>query len=73
MVKRKFYQKPQIKQVNLVPEEAVLVGCKSSADPTGKVAGSNNLVKTKVDKTDTAPTASPPPKYAANNLIKIKC
>ncbi len=42
MVKRKSYQKPQIKQVNLVPEEAVLVGCKSSADPAAKVAGSNN-------------------------------
>ena len=42
MVKRKSYQKPQIKQVNLVPEEAVLVGCKSPADPGGKLAGSNN-------------------------------
>lgn len=29
MVKRKPYQKPEIKQVDLVPEEAVLTGCKT--------------------------------------------
>jgi hypothetical protein len=36
------YSKPQIKQINLVAEEAVLLGCKTSADPSGKVAGPNN-------------------------------
>jgi hypothetical protein len=30
MVKRKPYQKPEIKQVDLVPEEAVLAGCKTN-------------------------------------------
>lgn len=39
---KKTYTKPQIKQVNLVPEEAVLLGCKSTADPSAKVAGGNN-------------------------------
>jgi len=39
---RRPYRKPQMKQINLVPEEAVLVGCKSTADPSGKAAGSNN-------------------------------
>lgn len=28
MIKRKPYQKPEIKQVDLVPEEAVLSACK---------------------------------------------
>jgi len=39
---KKTYARPQIKQVNLVPEEAVLLGCKSTADPSGKVAGGND-------------------------------
>ena len=39
---KKSYKKPQIKQVNLVPEEAVLLGCKTAADASGKVAGVNN-------------------------------
>lgn len=29
MVKKKTYRKPQINQVKLVPEEAVLLGCKA--------------------------------------------
>ena len=29
MVKKKTYRKPQINQVSLVPEEAVLSGCKA--------------------------------------------
>ena len=29
MVKRKTYRKPQINQVKLVPEEAILAGCKA--------------------------------------------
>ena len=40
--KRKPYQKPEIERVNLTPQEAVLVGCKTSASPTGKAAGRNN-------------------------------
>lgn len=28
MTKKKLYQKPEIKQVDLVPEEAVLTACK---------------------------------------------
>jgi|GEM_PF-1728461 len=39
---KKFYSKPQIKEVNLVPQEAVLLGCKTTADPSGKTAGQNN-------------------------------
>ena len=34
MAKRKSYRKPQINKVKLVPEEAVLLGCKR-ADGTG--------------------------------------
>lgn len=30
MVKKKTYRKPQIKQVKLVPEEAVLTNCKTT-------------------------------------------
>lgn len=35
MVKRKAYGKPQINQVKLVPEDAVLAGCKLSGVATG--------------------------------------
>lgn len=35
MVKRKAYGKPQINQVKLVPEDAVLAGCKTSQYATG--------------------------------------
>lgn len=38
---KKPYAKPQVKQVNLVPEEAVLLGCKTTTSPSGKVAGGN--------------------------------
>jgi hypothetical protein len=39
MTKRKPYQKPEIKQVDLAPEEAVLTACKLDT-------GSNNKVQT---------------------------
>lgn len=41
MAKKKVYQKPQIKQVNLVPEEAVLAGCKVATDPGAIGKGGN--------------------------------
>jgi len=31
MEEKKSYQRPEIKRVNLVPEEAVLTGCKTAA------------------------------------------
>ena len=39
---KKIYETPEIKKVNLTPEEAVLTGCKTAASPTGKSAGSNS-------------------------------
>ncbi|MBU4305386.1 MAG: hypothetical protein KJ893_07200 [Candidatus Omnitrophica bacterium] len=39
---RKAYQKPQVKKIDLTPQEAVLAGCKSTPSPTGRIAGSNN-------------------------------
>ena len=39
---KKFYSKPQIKEVNLVPQEAVLLGCKTTADSSGRTVGRNN-------------------------------
>ena len=38
MVKRKTYRKPQVNQVKLVPEEAVLTACKLP----GTASGSSN-------------------------------
>jgi len=31
MTKKKYYQKPEVKKVALVPEEAVLVNCKTTS------------------------------------------
>ena len=36
MAKKKNYQKPEINQVKLVPEEAVLLGCKRADGIGGK-------------------------------------
>lgn len=33
---RRSYQKPQIKEVNLIPEDAVLQNCKSATGATSK-------------------------------------
>ncbi len=38
MYKKKYYKKPEIKAVNLVPEEAVLTNCKATF--TGPGGGS---------------------------------
>ena len=42
---KKFYQKPQIKEVKLVPGEAVLMGCKSTGS-AGSKAGRCQSVST---------------------------
>ncbi len=40
MTPKKFYQKPQIKEVNLAAEEAVLAGCKNAVTPmVARVSG----------------------------------
>lgn len=36
MTKRKTYLKPAINKVNLIPEEAVLTGCKTTGGTGGK-------------------------------------
>ena len=36
MNKKRSYQKPEIKTVNLVPEEALITGCKSTMTGAGK-------------------------------------
>ena len=46
---RKNYKKPQINQVNLVIEEAVLQGCKTSAGAPGKVGNNCSIVPCKRD------------------------
>lgn len=40
--KKKSYSKPQIEKVQLVPEEAVLTGCKMAAPGSGKNSGKCN-------------------------------
>ena len=42
MKEKKRYQKPEIKKIDLTPQEAVSAGCKSTPTPTGRTAGSNN-------------------------------
>jgi len=42
MDKKKTYSSPEIKKIDLTPEEAVLAGCKTVASPTGKTAGPNS-------------------------------
>ena len=42
MKEKKRYLGPEIRKINLTPEEAVLAGCKTVASPTGKSAGSND-------------------------------
>jgi hypothetical protein len=39
MANKKKYQKPMIKTVELVPEEAVLLGCKTGANGAGNGVG----------------------------------
>ncbi len=39
---KKPYSSPEIKKVDLTPEEAVLTGCKTAASPTGKNVGANS-------------------------------
>jgi len=48
---KKAYESPEIKKIDLTPEEAVLSGCKSAASPTGKTAGPNDC-STKQDFCD---------------------
>lgn len=51
---KKQYSKPMIKKVNLVMEEAVLIGCKVRSNDTGR-GGRGNRCST----TPTCQTASP--------------
>lgn len=44
MTKKKYYRKPAIKQVDLVPEEAVLTACKLSMS-SGKAGPAPNCWK----------------------------
>lgn len=41
MTQRKLYYKPKIRQVKLVPEEAVLTVCKRATDPGAIGKGAN--------------------------------
>lgn len=41
MAKKKLYQKPEVKQIKLVPEEAVLTACKIAADGATNGSGAN--------------------------------